>query len=163
MMDRRLRDWRKGKLDGCGKPDLKMPSSTMEKLVGGSKTSSWSLFMLRFFCSSIPLFVPLSFGSGGCIYADIEAEAENRECSLKRFANSNTNKRRGGVDGLVFGLWFRWGRRKEQRYDAVGGGGGGFSGFVYLFFCFLFSGVKKSEWVLVCCEKGGEGKRETRK
>lgn len=57
--------------------------------------------MLWFFCWSIPLFVPLCFGSGGCIYADIEAEAENRECCVKRFGNSNTNERRGGVDGLV--------------------------------------------------------------
>lgn len=42
MMDRRLSDSRKAKLEGCGKPDLKMPSSTMEKLEGGTKMDSLS-------------------------------------------------------------------------------------------------------------------------
>lgn len=43
MMDRRLRVWRKGKLEGWGKLDRKMqPSSTIEKFAGGTKmVSSW--------------------------------------------------------------------------------------------------------------------------
>ncbi len=41
-MDRRLRVSRKGKLEGWGKPDLKMPSSTIEKFVGGTNTTSFS-------------------------------------------------------------------------------------------------------------------------
>lgn len=41
-MDRRFRESRNGKLEGWGKPDLKMPSSTIEKLEGGSKTWSFS-------------------------------------------------------------------------------------------------------------------------
>lgn len=40
MMERRLRVLRKGKLGGWGNPDRKMPSSTMEKLEGGTRTSS---------------------------------------------------------------------------------------------------------------------------
>lgn len=40
MMDRRFRVCKKAKLQGRGKLDLKMPSSTIEKLGGGSRTTS---------------------------------------------------------------------------------------------------------------------------
>lgn len=42
MMDRRFRVSRKGKLGGWGRADLKMPSSTIEKFAGGTKTTSLS-------------------------------------------------------------------------------------------------------------------------
>lgn len=40
MMERRPRVWRKEKLAGSGKPERKMPLSTMAKLRGGMKRSS---------------------------------------------------------------------------------------------------------------------------
>lgn len=42
MMDRRFRESRKAKLRGWGNPDLKMPSSTIEKFEGGTSTTSFS-------------------------------------------------------------------------------------------------------------------------
>jgi len=39
-MERRPRVWRKEKLAGSGKPERKMPLSTMEKFRGGTKRSS---------------------------------------------------------------------------------------------------------------------------
>uniref|UniRef100_A0A2P2QVB1 Uncharacterized protein n=1 Tax=Rhizophora mucronata TaxID=61149 RepID=A0A2P2QVB1_RHIMU len=43
MMERRPRDFKKPKLAESGKPDLKMPTSTMEKLSGGTNRPSPSL------------------------------------------------------------------------------------------------------------------------
>lgn len=40
-MDRRFRVRRKGKLEGSGNADRKIPSSTVEKLEGGTSTDSF--------------------------------------------------------------------------------------------------------------------------
>lgn len=65
MMERRPRVWRKEKLADSGKPDRKMPLSTMEKLRGGMKRSSPSSATAAVIVAAAVATAETSFSGGG--------------------------------------------------------------------------------------------------